>query len=259
MLLVAGRSILRDEGLGTGAEAITFKRVFDRLERETGIRLTNASVINRAWENQAEFQADLLVSIALGQNDDQIDDAVETATLAMAAFDVSTPALRSASLREICRLAGQLNAQALRQSIDWPLMIGVWSLAVSGEHLEHRNKVEMALRTGYDAFTAQVEAAYATMSSFLGFRLREEFILRDFVIAADSLAQGFGLRDRIDDSMMKPIFRLTGPGGTEQEWTLFGVAFEGLVEKFFEFDPEWRPQAKPKAGPTGKTAEPGGG
>ena len=34
MLLDAGRSILRDEGLGTGAEAITFKRVFDRVERE---------------------------------------------------------------------------------------------------------------------------------------------------------------------------------------------------------------------------------
>src|SRR5580704_10292331 len=76
MLLAAGRDILRDEGLGTGAEAITFKRVFDRVERETGVRLTNASVIHRVFENQAEFQADLLVSIAVGQNHADIDDAV---------------------------------------------------------------------------------------------------------------------------------------------------------------------------------------
>lgn len=255
MLLVAGRSILRDEGLGTGAEAITFKRVFDRVEKETGVRLTNASVIQRVWENQAEFQADLLVSIALGQNHEEIDDAVTGVKPAMAAFDVATPASRSASLRELCRLAGQLNARALRQSTDWPLLIGVWSLAVSGQGSDYRKRIEAALRTGYDAFTARVEAVYATMTSFLGFRLREEFGLRDFVIAVDSLAQGFGLRDRIDDSMMKSIVRSTGPGGTEQEWTLFGTAFEGLVNQFFEIDPHWRPRSRPgrRSGPQAET------
>lgn len=241
MLLAAGRSILRDEGLGTGAEAITFKKVLDRVERETGVRLTNASLIHRVWENQAEFQADLLVSIALGQNHTDIDDAVKGAKRAMAAFDVGTPAARSASLGELCRVAGQLNAQALRESTDWPLLIGVWSLAVSGNGPDYGKRIEAALRTGYDAFTAHVETAYATMASFLGFRLREEFVLRDFVVAADSLAQGFGLRDRIDDSMMKSIIRRTGPGGSEQEWTLFGAAFEGLVNQFFEIDPDWRP------------------
>lgn len=248
MLLDAGKSILRDEGLGTGAEAITFKRVFDRVEKETGVRLTNASVIQRVWENQAEFQADLLVSIALGQNHQEIDDAVAGARPAMAAFDVGTPAARSASLRELCRVAGQLNARALRQSTDWPLLIGVWSLAISGEGPEYRKRIEAALRTGYDAFTARIEAVYTTMIRFLGYRLREEFVLRDFVIAADSLAQGFGFRDRIDDSMMKPIVRSTGPGGTEQEWTLFGAALEGLVNQFFEIDPGWRLKAGRRSG-----------
>ena len=200
------------------------------------------------WENQAEFQADLLVSIALGENQQEIDDAVKGARPAMAVFDVGTPASRSASMRELCRVAGQLNARALRESTDWPLLIGVWSLAVSGEGPDYRKRIEVALRKGYDAFTARVEAVYVTMTSFLGFRLREEFVLRDFVIAADSLGQGFGLRDRIDDSMMKPIFRATGPGGTEQEWTLFGAAFEGLVNQFFEIDPDWRTRTKARAG-----------
>jgi hypothetical protein len=36
------------------------------------------------------------------------------------------------------------------------------------------------------------------MTAFLGFRLREQFTLRHFVVAADSLAQGYSLRDRID-------------------------------------------------------------
>jgi hypothetical protein len=38
LLLRSGQSILREEGLGTGAEMLTFKRVFDRVEKDTGVR-----------------------------------------------------------------------------------------------------------------------------------------------------------------------------------------------------------------------------
>ncbi len=65
LLLDTGRVMLREEGLGTGAEAITFKKVFDRVEEDSGIRLSNASVIRRVWENQAEFRAEVLVTIAV--------------------------------------------------------------------------------------------------------------------------------------------------------------------------------------------------
>jgi len=40
---------------------------------------------------------------------------------------------------------------------------------------------------------------------------------------------------------MEGIVRATGPGGGAQEWTLFAVAFEGLVWQFFEIDPNWDP------------------
>ena len=39
---------------------------------------------------------------------------------------------------------------------------------------------------------------------------------------------------------MEGIVRATGPDGEMQEWTLFAVAFEGLVRQFFEVDPTWR-------------------
>ena len=64
LLLEAAQAILREEGLGVGTDALTFKRVFDRVERDTGLRLTNASVIKRVWENQADYQTDVLVDIA---------------------------------------------------------------------------------------------------------------------------------------------------------------------------------------------------
>ena len=63
-MLETGREILQEEGIQTGSTNLTFKRVFDRVERDTGRRLSNASVIKRIWANQADYQADVLVTIA---------------------------------------------------------------------------------------------------------------------------------------------------------------------------------------------------
>ena len=41
---------------------------------------------------------------------------------------------------------------------------------------------------------------------------------------------------------MESIARSTGPGGAPQEWTLFAIGFEALVNQFFEIDPEWQPE-----------------
>lgn len=233
--------MLREEGLGTGAEALTFKRVFDRVEEDTGVRLTNASVIRRVWENQAEFQVDV-VTIALGDYDDDVDAATDYFRPILAQVDRSSADSRAVTMRELCRVGGNANARAVRQSSNLPSWIGVWALAASGEALDYRKRIEDALLAGYDAFTCRIEKLYAAMTAYLGFRLREEFTIHQFVIAADSLSQGYGLRDRIENSSEETIPRPTGPGGEAQEWTLFVVAFEGLANQFLEVDPDWEPE-----------------
>jgi hypothetical protein len=50
---------------------------------------------------------------------------------------------------------------------------------------------------------------------------------------------------------MEGIPRATGPDGEVQEWTLFAVAFEGLVLQFFAFDPDWEPDRQVIALPDG--------
>ena len=64
LMMTAGTELLEEEGLGIGAVDLTFKRVFDRVLATSGVRLTNGSVIRRVWENQAEFQDDVLAAIA---------------------------------------------------------------------------------------------------------------------------------------------------------------------------------------------------
>ena len=79
-LLEAGRSILQEEGLETTSSNLTFKRVFDRVAQDTGRQLTNASVIRRIWDNQADFQADVLVEIAHDEQRPEIEVALAAVT-----------------------------------------------------------------------------------------------------------------------------------------------------------------------------------
>jgi len=241
LLLEAGRVVLRQEGLGSGSEALTFKKVFDRLEEETGIRLTNASVIGRVWRNQAEFQADVLVAIVLEGIESEIDLIMGAVAPILADIDLTTPESREQVLRELCRIGGAANLQSMRQSTNWPLWIGVWGMAASSQPLDYRKRIQEALALGNHTFDEEIGEVYAAIAALVGFRLREQFTVRQFTVAVDCLGQGCGLRDRVDDSTMEGIVRSTGPGGTEQEWTLFAVGFEALVRQFFEIDPNWKP------------------
>ncbi len=251
LLLETGRAMLREEGLSSGAEALTFKRVFDRLEEDTGVRITNASVIRRVWDNLADYQTDVLVTLARGGSKEEIDAAMDTVSPILQQLAVGTPQDRKASLRELCRVGGSLNAQAVLQSKNWPLSIGVWAQSASGQPTDEHQRIEAALLSGFHAYTERIEALYGAMASFLGLRLRERFTLHDFVIAEDSLSEGYGLRNRLDASARKVILRPTGPNGAEQEWTIFAVGLEALVHQFFELDPDWSPGRGPGGGATG--------
>ena len=130
----------------------------------------------------------------------------------------------------------------MRESTNWPLLIGVWAQAASGQSTVSSKRIEVALLSAFDGFASRIESIYGAMVALLGLRLREEFTLRDFVIAEDSLSEGYGLRDRLDEAVRRVIVRPTGPTGEPQEWTIFAVALEGLVRQFFEFDPDWSPR-----------------
>jgi hypothetical protein len=43
-----------------------FKSAFDRVEAETGVKLSNASVIGRVWGNLVDYQTDVLSRAGVG-------------------------------------------------------------------------------------------------------------------------------------------------------------------------------------------------
>ena len=236
LLLAAGRSILLEEGLGTVADALNFKRAFDRVESETGIRLSNASVIGRVWANLDDYQTDVLVELASDTGRSNVSEIAELVGAVLSERDLSTAAARSEALSEVCRVVGEALSDALRRSASWSVWINVWTMATSSDLPDRYERVLSALMRSYDAINQQGEEAFGSLMALFGYRIKEPLTVPQFLNAVGALSEGCSLRDRVDTKMLG-IARPTGPRGEDQEWTIFGIGLHGLVLEFFELDP----------------------
>lgn len=239
LLLDAGRSILMEDGLGIGASGVTFKRAFERVEATTGARLTNASVIRRVWENQAEFQTDVLAAtVSANVSADEMAAIVDVLAPLLSTLDRSTPEARLRSLDEVCRLSGRASLDAILHSPTWSLWVGIWVLGTTSPATPVNDRVRRALLDGYKLDTEGWETVYAGLVDQLGMRLRAPFTLRQFTISVGALVEGCALR-HFGAEDLDAIDRPTGPDGALQSWNLLGVGFQALALQFFEIDPDW--------------------
>lgn len=248
LVLEAGRDMLLEEGLGTGAERVTFKRVFHRLAETQGVRLTNASVIGRIWTSQAQFQAEVLASIARDDFAQDLMPVVSTIEEVLMHLDRTSLASRRSTLQQLCRVGGAAAQQALLDSQIWSSWIRIWSYALhrwncsnDEGNAERTSNLPEAILGGYQLVTRDYGDLHRALAAVLGFRCREDLTFDQLTIAGSALAEGCALRDRIDPGMARNIPRPTGPNGELEEWTLLGIGLEALVNEFFEPDPSWSP------------------
>ena len=244
LLLDTALAILREQGMGLGVKALTFKRVFVRVQRDTGIHLSNASVIGRIWKNQADYQADVLATVAAGESGAELD--ATTGAIAALLHQPATCSVdvRRARLREVCRIGGAVNSELLRDSRAWLVWLGVWALATSGAISEENDRILEALHLGYDRVTDEYMALYSAIMDHFGLRLRSGLTLRQFTLAVSALAEGAALRSRIDEGMVG-ILLPTGEGGVLQEWTIFAIGLDALTQQFFDFITPFAPASTP--------------
>ncbi len=238
-LVEEGRAILLTEGLEAGSSNLTFKRVFQRVEAKTGKRITNASVIKRIWENQAEFQADVLVSIARDEAR-RAQGSGQRVIALLGEFDMTTPESRSRALREVCRVEGNASSTAIDESMNWPLWISVISMAMTTAQPDIRARIKEALGDGYSSVTRFWSDNFIALQDVLGLRVRPPWSMDQFSMAAIAFAEGCALR-QLTSGHTEMMIRRTGPNEEEQEWSLFAVGLEALVHQFLEPDPEFIP------------------
>ena len=239
MMMAAGLEILEERGLGVAVGDLTFKRVFDRIDSTRGVRLTNASVIRRVWENQAAFQDDVLAEVALaGDGHAEVAQLVEELAETIDSIDRSTVEGRLRGLSELARVGGEAGLRTLTTSRRWALWVGIWVLAVTSPASERGRRIRQALYDGYESSTEQWCGLYGALHSHLGVRLRSPYTLRQMVILTGALIEGDALRHGAGKGG-GTVLRPTGPGGELQEWTLYSVGLEAMANQFLEIDPEW--------------------
>jgi hypothetical protein len=241
LFIEAGRAIVGEEGLGTGAEMLTLKRARERVESQAGIRVTNASIIGRIWKSQAEFATDVMVSIAATYSSTEIEDTLMAVAPIITGVDASSEESRRSALRELCRVGSAVQIESLRRSQEFSRWIAVWALTEIGPSSDNRRRIESALEESYEAVTEHLDEIYQLVLDLLGYRLRNGLTVRQFTITAEALTEGLLLRERVNAEHFDGITRPTGTGGENQEWTLLGVAVDALSEAFFELDPGWEP------------------
>ena len=240
LVVAAGKSILVEDGLRTGTD-VTFKRVFDRVEADTGVRLTNASVIRRVWEDQADFQSELLASvIADFDGAGHLGLITEMLEPLLAAFDRSSPEARWASVLEFTRMAAEAAIGARVGHRNWEVFIGVWAVSITTPKGKADPQLRSALAGGMDAAVSGLEAVLTVVHEHLGVRMRDGLTLTQHCESVGAMVAGFALRQASRDEPQ--VCKLpTGPDGQQQEWTLFGLALEGLAMRSVELIPDWEP------------------
>ena len=237
-MLDNGRAILQEEGIETASNNLTFKRVFDRVELTTGRQLTNASVIKRVWENQSDYQADVLVEIAHDEQRPEVEGTLAAVAGVLDGVDLTTADGRLWGMSEICRVAGAASRQLIAESTSWPLWISVVTIATTSSNEDQKERMCTALAEGYQSVEEYWEGIYRGMIDYLGLRLRAPRTLLQFSQAVTSLSEGDSLHQRVVPEARR-LDLPSGPGGELREWTLYAVSLEALAIQFFEPDPDF--------------------
>lgn len=143
------------------------------------------------------------------------------------------PEVRRSMLRELIRVVGEFNYSTLENSTNWKLYSAIRTAALTRPDTD--DAVLDALRAGEEYLIEMYSALYVEVAERIGMTLRPEYRIEEF--AAATYAVNEGLSGRLSRNHRKvDIPRNTGPNGESQDWTLFSIAFEALIDHFFEWD-----------------------
>ena len=237
IVLEAGREVLLTEGLGTGAEHLSFKRVLAHVATTRGIRVTNASVIGRIWENQEEFQLDVIDSVANMQGDEEASIAHEAISAALERIDLSPAELRRASLGELIRVGCAQYIEAASTSTATIQMALVTYVAASQTSSADNRLIE-SFRVTNRRLTGRYEELYGLGLQACGWRVQAPYTLHDVASLLSAVAEGILLHQLVDPDAFHTVVRVSPLDGTEVEWNPLAVTMDCLVEFYAEPEPE---------------------
>lgn len=227
-LIEAGAKLLRERGAELGLSSITLSDAIAEADvsRSTSYRsLAHDDLAPQAVLHQ-EILTQLLVRYSRSTTRLAIERAI-TDELQHAAQPLATgtTAERTALMRSIIRIGANTSYQNVIESSERALLTAVYgSLRSSSAPPDWRHK---ALVEGERNLNAMFSELYGTMSDMFEYQVRAPFTMEQIATIGASLIEGMAMRHGFNDEIVM-IDRPTGPGGKNEEWSLFAVSFEAL-------------------------------
>lgn len=241
MVLEAALDLVRKEGLGAEPTSISYQRVFQHLEQTTGTRITRASVHERIWASQDDFQHEVLLRAS--QSESGIPETAEIALEVLEATESLRPLDR---MSELTRRAAPANLAVSESDALFYSWVGMTMSMAKDARLSGERRDELARTTSqlYRGFEKNTVELLRAIGAAIGVRPRADLFPDDVdgyeVIGKLGIAvsEGVSVRTRFDEGELPNIVLKTGPDGEEQTWTAFAAGYWALLNTFLEVDPD---------------------
>lgn len=250
LVLEAAVDLVRKDGLGAEPTTITYQKVFDHLQRTTGIRVTRASVHERIWENQREFQFDVI--LAANETETGVDHAQRAAPLALEDTRGQHPWDR---LSELTRLLVAAGTEPLLEDDLYYSWTGI-TLALSRDRTlssSHRDAAALAVRNEFEDVIEELQGIIKAVASEIGLRPRENLFTGDIdpwrfmAQIANAVSEGVAVASRFDRNALPEVELRTGPEGDLRTWIPTAVGYWAILRSLMEIDPEVHPDLAEEA------------
>jgi len=236
LMLTTGIEVMTERQAHVDPEALSYKSVFDRLEQNTGVRITYASVHERIWPSQRAFQLDVLCQMAEQLPAQTFLSETGAAAVVIRDSDLSQPVGRKRACREMIRVS--CNADMVEPDITLSVYRSIRKalLTLSTADDDYAAVAATIEATRRD-LTARYVALFGQLVDALTFRVRPSLdldldpALRLMFSQVVALADGYGI-ERDADLLDLP----TGPDGELQPWHPYSWTIWSAACALFELD-----------------------
>lgn len=231
-LLDAGLELLKSRGVAPGLDRVTLKEAIE----VSGVPRSTAYRLYEGGRGQLEeYRADLLADLDNSIDSQPTKDAIHRVLDEVGPLiESKEPVQLAAALREIIRVAMQVNMDSVVESLEWRVYMS--SLASLGTGLDADPKMVEMYRDAAYAFGERFVDFFEYISGIFGLRMRAPLTVADFGLSVSAIAEGVALRQHIDPRLAG-MKRASGPGGELQTWNAAAMAAEALVLTMTEADP----------------------
>jgi AcrR family transcriptional regulator len=223
LLLDIGIAMLYEQGVTAGVAHIRLRDVLDRADLTTGAAY-------RLWSDQSAFQRDLAVAAATWREDNPLRRTVAAIRELIADEAPLRAVIRRGAATHIEDLVGGDDDEA------WPSNSFLTALALRAA-AANSDELRAASATRHKESVSSFVALYEAMLHLYGRRMRPPLTLEHLAVAMAALGEGFALH--AIEGEEHPMVSMPVDGADEdEEWTLFGVTVEAIVDSFTEPQPE---------------------